>query len=977
MKNLCLLSSLLIAGLASSLLDAAEKNIALNKKYTWTKAPNYKLCTDPDDKVQLTDGKLASGTAWVNKATVGWFYQSPAGIDVDLGKQEKLGGAAIRIAGGASGVTFPDCIFMYVSNDKKTWSYAGELEYPATAKKAKGYQIRKYTISGLKTAGRYVRLEIHTKGAYIFSDEVEIFSTSAEPVAAFPENSNIKNTVKFSQELIKRKRTPKLSGKNIALNKKYTYSPRPNYWHCTDRGDITQLTDGKYTKGDFWTNTSTVGWSHCSPLDITLDLTKSEPVSGITFNSAAGRAQVLYPELINVYISKDGKSWDYIGDMITDGAKHGNPSNTQYNVFKFTISDLKVRGRYVKFYVVSQTQYVFCDEIEIHRGTDDQKSAPREAGIRDPQSHSLAVYFNNHVMKRCRADLAEMQKLISKLPADVRKKAEAVVPGLKKKINTVKPYRNAYDFKAYIPLNDVHAEIFALNAHALNNAGYNKPFFWNKNRWDYVAITEIPKKAKLSPLSIEMMRKEVRADVINICNPTGKPLEYTVTVSGLPKNANVVLKEVLYTDTREGKTAASALRAAPVNQSLKTIVPAGCNRQIWVSIEKPVSKAGNYKAAITASTPNMPDLKAVINLKIHDLDFPARPSLHVGGWDYSHKWKGKQLAANLAIMKELHVDSPWADYRIAPGGAKFDKDGNLLNGSSLKFAAWDKWQKQWPDARNYCLFYGGWGGISRFKSHTPQFQTAIRDLIKAWGARIKKNGSDPRNLVLLIFDEPRAPEHYKRTIEWAKAVNSANLGIRIYTNPIPKNSREIPPEMIKYIDIFCPNSVGLSVGKVDLSHIRKHQKKDSIFWLYSCDGPAKFLDPAMYHRSQAWRVFSLGGNASFFWQFGCTGGSKHNLWPYTQSGRDYSPYFWDGEKTMHGKHSEAIRESVQDYEYLVMLKKKIASSDKASAARLQKISDDAVKQVVAAITKGSFRWENEKDRSVIDKAAQRVLRALK
>ena len=109
---------------------------------------------------------------------------------------------------------------------------------------------------------------------------------------------------------------------------------------------------------------------------------------------------------------------------------------------------------------------------------------------------------------------------------------------------------------------------------------------------------------------------------------------------------------------------------------------------------------------ITASTPNMPDLKAVINLKIHDLDFPARPSLHVGGWDYSHKWKGKQLAANLAIMKELHVDSPWADYRIAPGGAKFDKDGNIVWKTSFGGTSTDRTMLMIPKNRNAFIEIG-------------------------------------------------------------------------------------------------------------------------------------------------------------------------------------------------------------------------------------------------------------------------------
>ncbi|MBR2440554.1 MAG: discoidin domain-containing protein [Lentisphaeria bacterium] len=976
MKKLCLMSTLLIAGLAPALLNAAEPgNIALNKKYTLTKKPNYKLCTDAGDAVQLTNGTVSKGTAWADKETVGWFYQAPVGIDVDLEKNQAIGGATLRIAGGTSGVTFPDHIFLYVSDDNASWSYAGELEY--TGSTPARYHIRKYALSGLRAGGRYVRLEIHTKGAYVFADELEILGTAAEPVAAFPENSNIKNTIKFSQELIKQKNAPKLSGTNLALNKKYTFSKNANYWNCTDRGDWTQLTDGKYTKGDFWTSASTVGWSHSSPLEITIDLEKSEPISGITFNSAAGRAQVTFPQQIGIYVSDDGKVWDYACDLIETGAKHGTPSNTVYNVFKFTDNTLSVRGRYVKFYLITQFQYMFCDEIEIHRGSDSQEKKVLKSGITDPKEHALSVFICGQVKNRVKADLEAIQKMIAALPESARSAAEAAGKDLKNKISAIAPDPYISTYKAYIPLNDVHAEIFALNRFALQNAGYSKPFLWNKNRWAILDITEIPAKAPLKPLAIEMMRNEVRADVINITNPTDKAITYTVSVKGLPENANPVLKELLYTDTREKKAAAAALKAAPVNKTLTTVVPAGCTRQIWVSMEKPTAKAGDYKAQVIASAKGQADLKADLNLKIHDLDFPETVSLHVGGWSYSHNWTGKKLEENLKIMKEISVDSPWADYRIAPGGAKFGKDGKLLNPDELNFTKWDAWQKCWPNVRNYCIFWGGWNSFGGFHRSSQEFQQAVGDYVKAWVKQIRKNNKGNPNLVFLLCDEPRSKAHYDITIQYSKAVHRAGLGVRIYSDPIPKNHAELPEEMMKQIDIYCPNFLSLLAGSVDVKYIRGRQNKGSELWLYSCHGPAKFLDPIFYHRVQAWRSFSLGGTASCFWQFGCAGGSVNNLMPYTQSGTDYSPYFWDGELMMHGKHSEAIRESIQDFEYLVMLKKKIASSDPATAAKLQKICDDAINKVVAALSKEAVDWNNKNNHAVTDEAAVAILRALK
>ena len=67
---------------------------------------------------------------------------------------------------------------------------------------------------------------------------------------------------------------------NLARGKRYTMEPSPNYKYCTDEGDKTQLTDGVYTKGYFWTQKSTVGWSHARHVIITIDLGTVQPIRG-------------------------------------------------------------------------------------------------------------------------------------------------------------------------------------------------------------------------------------------------------------------------------------------------------------------------------------------------------------------------------------------------------------------------------------------------------------------------------------------------------------------------------------------------------------------------------------------------------------------------------------------------------------------------------------------------------------------------
>jgi len=81
-------------------------------------------------------------------------------------------------------------------------------------------------------------------------------------------------------------------GPNVAAGRPYELDPAPNYPYCTDPGDATQLTDGQYVEGYFWTQKGTVGWQNANPVTITIDLGRDGPLCGASFDTAAGRAGV-------------------------------------------------------------------------------------------------------------------------------------------------------------------------------------------------------------------------------------------------------------------------------------------------------------------------------------------------------------------------------------------------------------------------------------------------------------------------------------------------------------------------------------------------------------------------------------------------------------------------------------------------------------------------------------------------------------
>ena len=162
---------------------------------------------------------------------------------------------------------------------------------------------------------------------------------------------------------------PGSAGDNIALNKPYTMSPAPNYSYCTDAGDATQLTDGAYTSGWFWTQQSTVGWSNPpSAPTIIIDLGSIQPVKGVSYNTAGGVGGAYWPTAINLFVSNDGINYSSIGDLASiSNSEHGNaPAYGTHAVHRYWTDQLATFGRYVKLEVIQQP-FVFVDEIMIDR----------------------------------------------------------------------------------------------------------------------------------------------------------------------------------------------------------------------------------------------------------------------------------------------------------------------------------------------------------------------------------------------------------------------------------------------------------------------------------------------------------------------------------------------------------------------------------------------------------------------------------
>ena len=691
------------------------------------------------------------------------------------------------------------------------------------------------------------------------------------------------------------------SAENIARGRPYTFSSPPNYALCKDAGDKSDLTDGIYTKGYFWTQKSTVGWNlgWCGHgnRSVTLDLGRDEPISGFSWNMAAGRAGVTWPELLFVYVSADGRQWRFVGDLFARSkVENGAPPEDVYGTYRAHSSNMPCHGRYVTFLVTGAT-YVFVDEIEVYRGPQGNMTVDPPG---DPVESELA-HYRQYRMRRM--TWSDMEKVVAR---------------------TVDAPNAAWQ--------KIEREMYLFNAMTARAMGFAKPFMWACERWDNLDVTRLvpPDGADRDTLEVRMMRGETRSTAVNISNPTDNDMKFTVTVDGLPDGANIDSREVVVTCTKTGRRVGGALRPGE-GRKVSFEVPAGTVKQAWISFVKPMAPAGKYNGKVVAAADGFRVEKA-ISLVLSPVTFPSRPRLHVGGFDYvedGNRQYGSpgNLAGKMREMRAMYVDTPWATARAMPKGAKFGKDGALLNADGLDYRVWDDWVALWGDtARQYCVFIAAGNSFHGEKKGTPRFNRMVGEYMRAWYEHAVKGGLAGRPVYLLTIDEPRTDDMDETFAVWAKAIKSGGTGFELFIDPDRVKAEDTLPAVYDLGDAICPKSLNIWLGASDEFHRKLAGRPDKELWLYSCSGPARTFDPVFYHRAQAWRAWGLGAKASLFWAFGCGGGIGDSWRPFDQPGTEYSPFMVSPDDAMAAKQSEAVKESVEDYEYLAILSECIAAA---------------------------------------------------
>jgi hypothetical protein len=142
---------------------------------SFSSPPNYNLCTDSNDKQQLTDGRVTHFPIWLRKGTVGWQSRTPIAIRIrfpDKVRTRKPHAGILRIhsvRGLYAGVELPQHFDIYSrANNGQLWHVG---TYSLDPKHLKDKKTHWFDIE-VAYATEELVLVIHASGKFIFLDEI-------------------------------------------------------------------------------------------------------------------------------------------------------------------------------------------------------------------------------------------------------------------------------------------------------------------------------------------------------------------------------------------------------------------------------------------------------------------------------------------------------------------------------------------------------------------------------------------------------------------------------------------------------------------------------------------------------------------------------------------------------------------------------------------------------------------------------------
>lgn len=360
-------------------------------------------------------------------------------------------------------------------------------------------------------------------------------------------------------------------------------------------------------------------------------------------------------------------------------------------------------------------------------------------------------------------------------------------------------------------------------------------------------------------------------------------------------------------------------------------LPQGQVQPIWLTVAVPEdAPAGEYQSTVRIRAQGVDELRVPVRLTVWDFALPKRPSLpnvfslsslRVGSW-----YRNKDLTWD--DLKQDYYDF-WIEHRLNPTSLygqmvppAEDLDESLIGGMNTFVIKY---------------IYSGGG-----RQKEEYFQACLADLAK-WDEILAKRDLYDKAIVYLA-DEPA---------QKASVTAEINRRARIIHQRFPKMrrmlvlTRPVDRAFDESVDIWCP-----IVGKVRPEDVEEAHRRGELCWWYSVGSFFNLDMPAVAARSMPWLTFSQDLDGILYWAIQSSWRKPNRP---TQFHPEPGETIWEGfQPAGHGGQNgignlcypgsdgrpwssqrlELLREGLEDYEYLVLLRKTLADAPESRYAAL-------------------------------------------
>ncbi|MCD6393899.1 MAG: hypothetical protein J7M40_10375 [Planctomycetes bacterium] len=744
---------------------------------------------------------------------------------------------------------------------------------------------------------------------------------------------------------------------NLARGKRYTFSPKPNYTHCTDSGDVSQLTDGRSYES-YWVKKSTVGWDRTGTIEITIDLGGVFQVDRVAIHSTGGgRADMEYPKLLVVSVSAEGRRFGVAGLIKTDGITVGS-ARKEPHVFK--IGGLNVKAGYVKVLVRSQGKFhrFFTDEIEVYGRKGAGAGGYRNASelttplTRRELLDGIEEYFQiarnveqiDHVV---RAGHIKLSEVLDESLYDSYRKYVGMFAG------------SGTEFADLKTLKGIHERIGLIKAGILKYAYGKQLLCYSTDPMEMLLEKEMPSlnMSNFSGVEVFQWRNEYESAAINVVNCSQQQLQCRISISPLSDKQGVVrggddvitIRRAVYVRAMDLGLVADAL---VLQQNKAFTLKPGKLTQIWLTIDSSRLSSGSYSATIAVVAGDSQLQTVPLSIEVAPLRFPDKVALKSCVWDQyitsSKSFIRTNPGAAIKDLTEHYVNVGVIHPAYIPYPGKHSV--RMQRGDFVKLDKQLELRKNYDrvllflDADNYLekKIQGEW--------MSELWKAGFAEWLRQIVSHMSQRGFDYSRFALYPYDEKIHDKFY----QLAKLIKQVDPRVRIYCNWLGKG----PKDFMRFkglIDIWCPPQRHCSLNPDWMRAVENFNKE---MWTYGVTGPKSSLavgkakDPYTGYRLAGWRAFERGYSGAGFWVY--LDWQSQPGWDDTDEPVGYYRVIYDGklapkdsvyEPVVTSRRWEAWREGVEDYQHLYCLKEAIYSAKGEHPGMAGKAMDVLERQV--------------------------------